>query len=371
MNFKEILKDAIRTNTKIIITGKSGYGKSEMVQEVAKELNLELVDFRLSEILPEDLVGLPKTKDDFYEYVPPRWLYEIVNHPEKKYLLFLDEITQGTPEVLNICYKIFDKVTKVGNYELPNVYVVGATNYKDESNYINELPIPLKNRACMLELDHNPKIYVDYLIKKYSLSTDHKNILGYIINESNPRSTEKAIQLIQNSACDQLVIPYIGQANYETLSNVLTGNKNYSNMSNFEKAKNDIKNGYITINKSMYRIDEAYDLKLLYDLTDEEYSLIENEFSTYQPKGKLKDHVLEAIYRYNDSVKLEDVMKALTPFDVKYFWYISSYTKKGINKFRELISYSGLSNIGYFQQQPLNKYVMKYATKEFLDEFNI
>ena len=70
-----------------------------MIQQVAAEMNLELIDFRLSEVLPEDIVGIPKVKDDYYEYVPPKWLYDVVNNPDKKYLLFLDEITQGTPEV--------------------------------------------------------------------------------------------------------------------------------------------------------------------------------------------------------------------------------------------------------------------------------
>ena len=70
-----------------------------MIQQVAEELGLKLIDFRLSEVLPEDIVGIPKVKDDYYEYVPPKWLYDVVNNPDKKYLLFLDEITQGTPEV--------------------------------------------------------------------------------------------------------------------------------------------------------------------------------------------------------------------------------------------------------------------------------
>ena len=106
MNFKEILAEAIQNKVKIIITGRSGWGKSEMIAQVAEEEGLELVDFRLSEVLPEDIIGIPKVVGEYYEYIPPKWLYEVVNNPEKKYLLFLDEITQGTPEVLNICYKI-------------------------------------------------------------------------------------------------------------------------------------------------------------------------------------------------------------------------------------------------------------------------
>ena len=89
MNFKELLKEAIENNTKIIVTGRSGWGKSEMIQQVAEELNLELIDFRLSEVLPEDIVGIPKVKGDYYEYVPQVWLYDVIKHQEKKYILFL------------------------------------------------------------------------------------------------------------------------------------------------------------------------------------------------------------------------------------------------------------------------------------------
>ena len=221
MNFKKLLSEAIDNNTKIIITGKSGWGKSEMIAQVAEEKGMELIDFRLSEVLPEDLIGIPKVRDDFYEYVPPKWLYEVVNNPDKKYLLFLDEITQGTPEVLNICYKIFDKVTKVGNYTLDNVAVVGATNYQDESNYLSELPQPLKKRACMLELRHNSEEAANYLVKKYAFDDSLvKRAIKSTIEMSNPRSTEKAINLIMNNCAKELSLPYIGMQAYTQLKNV-------------------------------------------------------------------------------------------------------------------------------------------------------
>lgn len=282
MNFKKLLSEAIDNNTKIIITGKSGWGKSEMVKQVAEEKGMELIDFRLSEVLPEDLVGIPKVRDDFYEYVPPKWLYEVINNPDKKYLLFLDEITQGTPEVLNICYKIFDKVTKVGDHELPNVSVVGATNYSTESNYLTALPEPLKNRACMLELDHNVKNAVDYLVDKYKFDKkkDAQIILSLsnCIQESNPRSTEKVLNLVQNSASKELCIAYVGYDKYNDLLTAFKRSQRGDSLSKVDSARLDMQQGYMIFEGAKYLIQSPEELIRKYELTDEESDVIRKEF---------------------------------------------------------------------------------------------
>lgn len=281
MNFKEILSEAIDNNTKIILTGYSGWGKSEMIQQVAEEKGLELIDFRLSEVLPEDLVGIPKVKGDYYEYVPPKWLYDVVNNPDKKYLLFLDEITQGTPEVLNICYKIFDKVTKVGNYTLTNVAVVGATNYQSESNYLSELPTPLKNRACMLELDKDVDRASNYLIQKYNLTSEIKPVLDKCVVDSNPRSTEKALTLIMNHCNKHLVIPYINASNYQSLNNFITLTESQSeSLTDLERARVALSLGFIVLNNKKYSINHPHYLTINYHLSQEESEIIEDEFAS-------------------------------------------------------------------------------------------
>lgn len=283
MNFKNLLKEAINNNTKIIVTGKSGWGKSEMIQQVAEELGLELIDFRLSEVLPEDIVGIPKVKDDYYEYVPPKWLYEVVSHPDKKYLLFLDEITQGTPEVLNICYKIFDKVTKVGNYTLDNVSVVGATNYSNESNYLSELPTPLKNRACMIELNHNSLDAANYLLDKYDLDKSNSGLMRALrntIEDSNPRSAEKAIQLILNKCSKELCTPFVGFNNFTNLSSYLNVKKRPENLTNLEEAMYDLNQGYVELNGERYQIQDTTDLQVIYSLTDEEAQIIQDKINS-------------------------------------------------------------------------------------------
>lgn len=318
MNFKEILSEAIDNNTKIIVTGYSGWGKSEMIQQVAEEKGYELIDFRLSEVLPEDLVGIPKLRDDYYEYVPPKWLYEVVNNPDKKYLLFLDEITQGTPEVLNICYKIFDKVTRVGNYTLDNVAVVGATNYQSESNYLSELPTPLQNRACMIELDHDLDRATDYIVNKLKLpqDTDLSQAIRLCIKESNPRSTEKAISLMMNNCSKHICLPYIGAQSYSNLSVYLRNAQDPTGLTGFEKARLDLEAGFTIYANQQFKVVDPYDLKILYNLTDEEYSVIRDEFNGKSFTTQIGKNGLMSVWASRhtelDSSDLEKLSESLT-----------------------------------------------------------
>lgn len=389
MDFKEILKDAIKNNAKIIVTGRSGYGKSEMIKQVAEEIGYELIDFRLSEILPEDLVGIPKLREDYYEYVPPRWLYEVVNHPEKNYLLFLDEITQGTPEVLNITYKIFDKVTKVGNYELPNVAVVGATNYSDESNYLNELPIPLKNRACMIELNHSSKIYVDYLMNKYkdkfsTLDSNAKseitNTLKQIIADSNPRSTDKAIELISNNCAKELIIPYIGYNNYTALRGYLLNTTiDASTLTGLEKAEIDLNNGFMSVHGKRFDIEEPIDLKVKYNLSDEEYQAVHEKFYTdYSNKGNNNKGVIYQLLNYSDRPiggdEFHNILNDCSMFNINTYMKKMRLQPKGDEFIQATIEQIGVmceamqyTIKDFFEKIGSN---IQYVSIEILDKYN-
>lgn len=311
MNFKKLLSEAIDNNIKIIVTGKSGWGKSEMITQVAQEKGMELIDFRLSEVLPEDIVGIPKVINDYYEYVPPKWLYDVLQNPNKKYLLFLDEITQGTPEVLNICYKIFDKVTKVGNHELVNVSVVGATNYANESDYLSELPEPLKKRACMLELSHDVEDAYNYLASKYDIQEEGiKKIIMNTIKESNPRSTEKALNLINNGCDKLLVIPYIGFQNYKSIQAMLKAKDKPEGITPLDEALYDMSLGYTVYKDTRYALPEPAILAYRYNLSEEEVSLITSEWSKKKasesryPRTFLNDWAMDQDLNYDTILKL-------------------------------------------------------------------
>lgn len=67
---KEAVKVAIKADTPVLLTGSAGQGKSAIMQQVADELGLELIDIRLSQVSKYDLLGYPIAKDGIMHYAP-------------------------------------------------------------------------------------------------------------------------------------------------------------------------------------------------------------------------------------------------------------------------------------------------------------
>ena len=56
---KEAIIDCMKTKLVPFLTGSPGMGKSSIIHEIADEFNLELIDLRLSQCEPTDLIGFP------------------------------------------------------------------------------------------------------------------------------------------------------------------------------------------------------------------------------------------------------------------------------------------------------------------------
>ena len=145
MTNKDLYKKYIKNNLPLLLIGKSGTGKSEIVKAIAEELNMPMVDLRMSQLPPEDLNGLPAPTEDkkAFTYLLPEWFNKF--QPDTPFILFLDEINQASPNTINALYAIVHDKMIAGRYN-PNMRVVAAGNLLDESDYLNDLPKPMLNR---------------------------------------------------------------------------------------------------------------------------------------------------------------------------------------------------------------------------------
>jgi len=80
----------------VIMRGRHGIGKSEVVRQLAESFSLPLLDRRLSQVTEGDLLGLPKVDGKATKFLPPEWFVEAMENP---CLLFLDEFDRSTREV--------------------------------------------------------------------------------------------------------------------------------------------------------------------------------------------------------------------------------------------------------------------------------
>lgn len=153
-----------------LVSGSPGVGKSAIMRGIAEEFNLELIDLRLSQCAPEDLMGLPMRSADGKrsEFLPfDTFPLEGDELPAGKqgWLLFLDELPSATKMVQAAAYKVaLDRM--VGQAKLhPNCFVVGAGNLATDKAIVNQLSTAMQSRLVHLEMEVSHKDFMQNAIK--------------------------------------------------------------------------------------------------------------------------------------------------------------------------------------------------------------
>lgn len=155
MNIKE-LKDAIRTSFEIqvplFILGAPGIGKSQAAAQVATSDKRPLLDIRLPQYNPVDLVGLPVAKDGVAEWLHPGFFPREGGDNENAVILF-DELTSANRMLQAAAYQIMlDR--KCGSYSLPKgVSILAAGNRKQDHAIVEDISAALRNRLWIVEVE--------------------------------------------------------------------------------------------------------------------------------------------------------------------------------------------------------------------------
>lgn len=252
-NRNEIL-DCLRYNISTLAIGETGFGKTEKFCQIAEEEGYTTHIILLQDILPEDISGIPDISNSSEEEGIKRRLLESFKAIEndckegKKVALFLDEITQASPFVLNTLYYLV-KDKRIGTKYYPELRVFAATNFDEESPYLNELPKPLKERFYIFRWEANTAIASEYLKKKYNLDFSLKIESSNVGSEFNfqptlnPRNVERGIQLFfamkENNDIRQEKLMYFLGA--ENLQNLMRLTETKDNLDAYEKTLENIK----------------------------------------------------------------------------------------------------------------------------------
>ncbi len=141
-------------HTPVMLWGPPGVGKSQIVAQVAKKNNVEVIDIRLSQMEPSDLRGIPFRENDTVEWAVPAMLPDVARHGDSG-ILFLDEITSAAPSVSAAAYQlILDR--RLGQYRVPKAWAIfAAGNRQGDRGVTYTMPAPLANRFSHFEVDIN------------------------------------------------------------------------------------------------------------------------------------------------------------------------------------------------------------------------
>jgi MoxR-like ATPase len=109
----------------VLIRGRHGVGKSEVVYQTAGFMNMPVVERRASQMTEGDLVGLPSTDGNVTSFNPPDWFKAACDNPV---VLFLDEVDRATIEVRQGIFELTDSRKLNGHVLHPDTLIFAAVN---------------------------------------------------------------------------------------------------------------------------------------------------------------------------------------------------------------------------------------------------
>ena len=170
----EIIPKLIQAKLVPLISGSPGIGKSDVARQVAEKYNLKVIDLRLSQCDPTDLLGFPSINGSKAGYVPME-TFPVEGDPIPEgyagWLLFLDELTSAVPAVQAASYKLtLDRM--VGQSHLhKNVAIVAAGNLETDGAIVHEMSTALQSRLVHFEMVMDPDDWCDWAMAK---GIDHR-----------------------------------------------------------------------------------------------------------------------------------------------------------------------------------------------------
>jgi hypothetical protein len=161
IDFKSFLECAplvLATRKPVMIRGRHGVGKSEVIYQIAEQMGLPVVERRASQMTEGDLLGMPSPEqievngEMASHFCPFAWFIRACTEPV---LLFLDEVDRATQEVRQGIFELNDSRKLAGWTLHPDTIVVAAVNGGDHGDQyqVNELDPAELDRYVVFDVE--------------------------------------------------------------------------------------------------------------------------------------------------------------------------------------------------------------------------
>ena len=156
--FRTVAPHVINARKPILIRGRHGIGKSEVVYQIAADLGLPVVERRASQMNEGDLLGMPSPEhieingEQASKFNPFEWFVQACTEPV---VLFLDEVDRATTEVRQGIFELTDSRKIAGKSLHPDTIVISAVNGGEHgSQYqVNEMDPAELDRYTVFDLE--------------------------------------------------------------------------------------------------------------------------------------------------------------------------------------------------------------------------
>lgn len=306
---REVLKirgrdvmSVLETLKNILLLGASGYGKTAKVEAYAVKHGLRIAYVDLAGQLPESIAGIPAavmTKDETTGYyrrmLDVEW-QEFLECEGEGWLLFFDEINQGSPEALNTLYSITHPnpdMRRWAGHRISKCQIVACGNLSDGTDgtvYLTEIPTPLVNRFFVFELIPDRKDTKDILKKKWSNLPLVTKYLDVLLDEDvPPRDIDLCLEVLACDITGLLLQAKIGEALTKKLYEIKEDVKSIDPLELMNRVKeiyDEFKDkGCIEMDSKMITTEEELKDMFIGMLTEEEIASIFGTSTNSTSKG--------------------------------------------------------------------------------------
>tara|TARA_R110000824_G_scaffold43779_4_gene127850 strand:+ start:338 stop:1420 length:1083 start_codon:yes stop_codon:yes gene_type:complete len=128
IDFKTLIQVAphvLNVRKPLLLRGRHGIGKSELVYQIAAAMGLPVIERRASQMTEGDLLGLPSLVGGVTTWNPPEFLAAACSTAS---ILFLDEVDRAVTEVRQGLFELCDSRKIAGNTLHPDTLIIAAVN---------------------------------------------------------------------------------------------------------------------------------------------------------------------------------------------------------------------------------------------------
>lgn len=165
--FRACAPHVIKVRKPILLRGRHGVGKSEVVYQIAADLGLLVVERRASQMTEGDLLGMPSPEqievngERASVFRPFEWFLRACTEPV---LLFLDEVDRATTEVRQGIFELTDSRKLAGWTLHKDTIVMAAVNGGEHGPQyqVNEMDPAELDRYTVFDIEPTVEDWLDW-----------------------------------------------------------------------------------------------------------------------------------------------------------------------------------------------------------------